>query len=136
MSGRHRVIVAGLLLLAVLAAIVLVAFAASACPTGTASNPCPGAGVNRAIVVGLAGVTVGLAVSPFAFLGEFVVRRRIVYRGAWARAGRRGVLAGLVVVALAGLRLGGALTVPVAIFVGLLAALVEWYAIRRLDAGS
>jgi hypothetical protein len=34
---------------------------------------------------------------------------------------------------VAGLRLGGALSVPVGIFVALLAALVEWLAIRRFD---
>ena len=70
---------------------------------------------------------------PFAFLGEFVVRRRIVYRGAWARAVRRGLLVGLVVITLAGLRLGGALSVPVAIFVVLLAGAAEWFAVRRVD---
>ena len=36
--------------------------------------------------------------------------------------------------ALGGLRLGGALTVPVAIFVVLLAGVVEWLSIRRFDA--
>lgn len=134
--GRHRAIVAALLLLGVLAAIVLVIFAAQACPSPQPANPCPAAAVNRVTVVALAAMTVGLVVSPFAFLGEFVVRRRIVYRGAWARAARRGALASLSVAALAGLRLGGALTVPVAIFVGLLAALIEWYAVRRLDIGA
>ena len=44
------------------------------------------------------------------------------------------MLAGVVIAALAGLRLGGALTVAVAIFVVLLAGLVEWFAVRRLDA--
>ena len=43
------------------------------------------------------------------------------------------LLVGVVVIALAGLRLGGALTVPVAIFVVLLAAAGEWFAVRRLD---
>jgi hypothetical protein len=38
------------------------------------------------------------------------------------------------VAALAGLRLGGALTVPVAIFVVLLGAAIEWLAIRRFDS--
>ena len=40
---------------------------------------------------------------------------------------------GAAVIALAGLRLGGALTVPVAIFVLLLAGAAEWFAVRRLD---
>ncbi len=69
--------------------------------------------------------------TPFAFLGEVMARRRIVYRGAWVRAVRRGVLVGLVVAALAGLRLGGSLSVPIAIFVIILAGVVEWYLARR-----
>ena len=133
MTGRHRSVVAALALLAVLASLLLVAFAANACPTQTSNNPCPGAGVNRLIVIALAALVVALTITPFAFLAEFVVRRRIAYRGAWGRAARRGVLCGVVVAALAGLRIGGALTVPVAIFVVLLAALVEWFAARRFD---
>jgi hypothetical protein len=133
-TGRHRTIVAALVLLAVLTFLLLLAFAANACPTETVANPCPAAGMNRAIVVALAALTVGLVVTPFAFLGEFVVRRRIAYRGGWGRAVRRGALCAVVVAALGALRVGGALTVPVAIFVVLLAALVEWSAARRFDA--
>ena len=133
MTGRHRTVVAALVLLAVLAFLLLVAFAANACPTETATSPCPSAGMNRGIVVALAALAVGLVVTPFAFLGEFVVRRRIAYRGGWGRAIRRGALCGAVVAALGALRVGGALTVPVAIFVVLLAALVEWSAARRFD---
>jgi hypothetical protein len=44
------------------------------------------------------------------------------------------VLAGAVVVVLAGLRLGGALSVPGALFVLLLAGSIEWFAARRFDA--
>jgi hypothetical protein len=83
------------------------------------------------VVVVLASVSAGLLVTPFAFLAEVVARRRIVYRGAWLRAARRGVLVGLVVATLAGLRLGGALSVPVAMFIIILAGVVEWLAVRR-----
>ena len=69
--------------------------------------------------------------APFAFLGEVLARRRIVYRGAWGRAARRGTLVGLVVAALAGLRLGGALNVPIGMFTIILAAVVEWLLARR-----
>lgn len=131
MSGRHRTIVAGLILLGVLAAIVLVAFASGACPVETELQPCPQAPRNLVIAVGLAATSAALLVTPFAFLGEVISRRRIVYRGAWARAARRGALVGLVLAALAGLRLGGALSVPIAIFVVILAAVVEWFAARR-----
>ncbi len=90
--------------------------------------------MNRTIVIGLAALAVALSITPFAFLAEFIVRRRIAYRGGWGRAVRRGVLGGAIVAALAALRVGGALTVPVAVFVVLLAALVEWLAARRFDA--
>ena len=133
MTGRHRTIVAALVLLAMLAFVLLAAFATHACPAPTATNRCPQAGMNRAIAIVLAALAATLTITPFAFLAEFVVRRRIAYRGGWARAARRGILAGAVVAAVAGLRLGGALIVPVAIFVLLLATLVEWFAARRLD---
>lgn len=84
-------------------------------------------------MVTLAAMSAGLAVVPFALLAEFAVRRRIIYRGAWARAGRRGLVVAAAIGALAGLRLGGALSVPVAIFVLSLAAALEWLAIRRFD---
>jgi hypothetical protein len=41
------------------------------------------------------------------------------------------VLVGLVIAALAGLRLGGALSVPIAIFIVILAGVAEWFAARR-----
>jgi hypothetical protein len=132
-TGHHRAVVVALALLAVLAVLVLVVFAGNACPSATPNNACAGAAVNRIVVVGLAAVAVALTITPFAFLGEFLVRRRIAYRGGWFRAARRGVLGGAAVAALAALRLGGALNVPVAIFVLLLAFLVEWFAVRRLD---
>jgi hypothetical protein len=72
-------------------------------------------------------------VMPFAFLAEFAVRRRIIYRGAWGRATRRGLLVAATIAAIAGLRLGGALSVPVALFVISLAVAVEWVALRRFD---
>lgn len=130
MSGRHRTIVAALFLLGVLAVALLLAFAGNACPVETERQPCPDATRNLVIAIGLAAAAVGLLVTPFAFLGEFVARRRIVYRGAWARAARRGLLVGLVLAALAGLRLGGALSVPTVLFVLILAGVAEWFAVR------
>jgi hypothetical protein len=133
MTGRSRLAVAALMLAGLLAALLLLVFAATACPTDTPSRPCPAAALNRAVVVALAAASVTLMVVPFAFLAEFAMRRRIVYNGAWGRAGRRGLLAGVLVATLAGLRLGEALSVPVGIFVLLLLAMVEWFAIRRFD---
>jgi hypothetical protein len=130
MSGGHRTIVAALFLLGILALVTLVAFAGNACPVETEQQPCPDATRNLILGIGLAAAAVGLLVTPFAFLGEFVTRRRIVYRGAWARAVRRGLLAGLVVATLAGLRLAGALNIPTALFVLMLAGVAEWFAAR------
>jgi MFS family permease len=131
MSGRHRTIVAGLLLLGVLALVILVAFAGSACPAETEAQPCPDAGRNVVVAVVLAVGAVVLIVTPFAFMGEVLARRRIVYRGAWGRAARRGILAGLVVATLAGLRLAGVLSVPTGLFTLVLAAVIEWFFVRN-----
>jgi MFS family permease len=131
MSGRHRVTVGVLLLSGILGIVLLLAFASTNCPVETELQPCPQAPRNLVIAVGLAALAAGLLVTPFAFLGEVLARRRIVYRGAWGRAARRGTLVGLVVAALAGLRLGGALSVPIALFTVILAAAVEWLLARR-----
>jgi hypothetical protein len=131
MSGQHRVAVICLILAAVLVAVLLVAFAGSSCPVETAAQPCPDATRNVVLVILLAAAAIGLLVTPFAFLGEVLARRRIVYRGAWGRAARRGTLAAVVVAALGGLRLGGALSVSIGIFVVVLAGVVEWLAVRR-----
>jgi hypothetical protein len=128
-----RLAVATLVLLALLATVVLVGFASVSCATDQPGRPCPEAGFNRAVMVTLVGMAAGLVVTPFAFLAEFALRRRIEYRGAWGRAMRRGLLAGLAVAALAGLRVGGALEVPAALFVLAMVVLVEGFAVRRFD---
>jgi hypothetical protein len=133
-NARQRLLVIVLVLGALACAGGLVLFAMNACPAAGANRPCPGATFNRIVVMGLAALGTLLLVAPFAFLAEFVVRRRIVYRGAWGRAARRGLLLAAVVAALAGLRLGGALTVPVALFAITLAGIVEWFALHRFDA--
>lgn len=131
--GRHRATVAALVLLGVLAGLLLVVIASRLCPAELPGQPCGNVATNRALVVGLAALTMALIVTPFAFLAELLARRRIVYRGAWWRAARRGIFAGLAVAALGGLRLGGALTVPVAIFVVAAAIGLEWFASRNVD---
>lgn len=133
MSDRTRLVVAGLALLAVLAGMAVLIFAANACPTDAPARPCPAAATNRLVVVGLAAAAIGLLVTPFAFTAEFAARRRIVFRGAWGRAVRRGLLAAALVAVLAGLRLGGALSVPGTLFLLTLVAMVEWFAVRRFD---
>ena len=133
MRSGTRLAVAAFVVMALGSAGVLLLFAQNACATDLPARPCPEAGFNRAVVVSLVGLTAALAVTPFAFLAEFAARRRIVYRGTWGRAMRRGLLAGLTLAALAGLRVGGALTVPAALFVLFLAGLAEWFAVRRFD---
>jgi hypothetical protein len=130
-SRRQRVTVALLILGGLLGVVVLVAVAGRLCPSETAIRSCPDAARNRIVVVGLAGTVTALLVAPFAFLGEVVARRRIVYRGAWSRAARRAAIIGLAIVTLAGLRLGGALSVPIVMFVTILAGVAEWFFARR-----
>jgi hypothetical protein len=131
MSGSNRTVVAGLFLLGVLAVVLLLAFAGNACPVQTQFQPCPDATRNLVVGIALGSSAVGLLVAPFAFMGEVLARRRIVYRGAWGRAARRGILAALLVATLAGLRLGGALNVPTALFVLILAGVIEWFFARN-----
>jgi hypothetical protein len=133
MTARSRIAVAALVLVALLAGVVLLAFVGNACAGDLPGRPCPDAGANRAVVVALAAITAGVAVMPFAFLAEFAVRRRIIYRGTWGRAIRRGLLVGAAIAAIAGLRLGGALSVPVALFVISLAVATVWIALRGFD---
>jgi hypothetical protein len=132
-SGRTRLALAALLLLAVLAALLLVVYAGNACATDLVDAPCPDAGAHRGMVVALLALTAWLLVVPFAFLAEFAMRRRIVFRGMWGRALRRGFLVGVAVAALAGLKLGGALSVPTSLFVVIMVVLLEWFAVRRFD---
>lgn len=131
MSARHRLIVGALLVTSVLTLFALLGFASIACPVDTAAQPCPQAGRNLAVGIALASLATALLVTPFAFLAEVVARRRIVYRGAWRRAARRGILVAVVVATFAGLRLGGTLSVPIALFTLVVAGTVEWLAIRR-----
>ena len=133
MTRASRLAVLGLVLLALVIGAGLVGFAASTCPQELPGQPCPDAGRNQAVAVLLAALAVAALAAPFAFLGEFAVRRRIAYRGAWARAARRGLLAGGVVAALGGLRMGDALSPAGLLFVLLLAGVAEWFGIRWLD---
>jgi O-antigen/teichoic acid export membrane protein len=135
-THAHRIAVGVLLLGALLTGAALLAFASVACPTQTDLQACANAALNRAVVLAMAAGFVVLLVTPFAFLGEFAARRRSTGNGAWLRAARRGLLAGAVVAALGALRLGDALSVPVLLFVVVLAVMVEWYAVRRFDASG
>lgn len=131
MSSPDRTAVAALLLVGILGMLLLLVFASAACPAATEMQPCPDATRNLVVGIGLASASAALLVTPFAFLGEVMARRRIVYRGAWWRAARRGLLVGGVLAALAGLRLADVLSVPIGLFVIMLAAVMEWFLARR-----
>jgi hypothetical protein len=124
-SWRQRGAVLALIAAAALSGLALVAFASTACPFDLPERPCPDYARNRVVVVALAALSAGLAVAPFAFLADFVAKRRIVYRGAGGRAARRGAPAAAAATVLAGLRLGEVMSVPVVIFVVILAFLVD-----------
>ena len=114
MSVGHRVAIVLLIAAGTLTGVGLVLFATNACSGPTDIDPCASAAVNRGVVVALAAAAAGLIVTPFALLAEYATRRRIVYRGAWSRAARRGAVVAIVIAVLAGLRLGGALSAPLA----------------------
>ena len=134
MTVRDRVLVAALVLVGVAAAIGVVALAANLCPGPTPDDPCVDADRNRAIVVVTAAVALGSVVTAIAFVGDYLTHNRIVYRGAWPRAARRGLLTAVALAAIAGLRLVDALNPFSAAVVVAVAVAVEWLAIRRLDA--
>jgi hypothetical protein len=133
-TTRDRVLVAVLLIGGVLAAVAVVVLASQLCPGPTPNDPCPDADRNRILVVALAATAVFGVMAGLAFVADYAIHQRIVYRGAWGRAVRRGVLAGLVLAAVAGLRLVDALTVFSALVVIVVAGAAEWLATRRLDA--
>jgi hypothetical protein len=133
-TARDRVLAAALLLVGVAAGIGVVVLAANLCPGPTADDPCPDADRNRALVVGTAAVAIGALVTGVAFVADYLTHNRIVYRGAWPRAIRRGALTGLALAAIAGLRLVDALNPFSAGVVVAVAIAIEWFAARRLDA--
>lgn len=73
------------------------------------------------------GGAVALTLAPLLWLAGFVLRgpRAIAYRGDWWRAARRALLVGLIVTLLVVLRGQGLLTVPLALFVIAMAAVIE-----------
>ena len=77
------------------------------------------------IGAGLIGLAVGLTTTPVAWLLVFGHHRRISYRGDWTRAARRGAWIGLIVAIFIVLRLQGALELPIALFILVLAVVAE-----------
>ena len=77
------------------------------------------------IGAGLIGLAVALTTTPVAWLLVFGRHRRIAYHGDWTRAARRGAWIGLIVAIFIVLRLQGALELPIALFILVLAVVAE-----------
>jgi hypothetical protein len=91
----------------------------------TTHSPVGDSGVEMAGAV-LLGTAVGLTSAPVYWVAAFLGHRGIAYRGDWMRAGRRAVLTGLVVTLLVVLRALEAFSLPLAVFVIVMAGLVEF----------
>jgi hypothetical protein len=71
------------------------------------------------------GIAVGLTTLPLFWLAAFARHRRIAYRGDWLRATRRGAWVGVVVALMVALRVEGAFSLPIAVFVVVLVVFLE-----------
>jgi len=74
---------------------------------------------------GLMGVAVGLTCAPLFWLVAFGRHGRIAYRGDWLRAVRRGAWVAVVVAVFVVLRLQGAFSLPIALFVIVIVSVAE-----------
>src|SRR5450830_988026 len=82
----------------------------------------PAAGLLGAMLMGAA---IGLTCVPLFWLTVFGRHQRIAYRGDWLRAARRGAWIAVVVTVFVVLRLQGAFSLPVALFVLVMVAVAE-----------
>ncbi len=73
----------------------------------------------------LMGVAVGLTCIPLLWLVVFGRHGRIAYRGDWVRAVRRGAWVTVVVTVFVVLRLQGAFSLPIALFVVVIVSVAE-----------
>jgi hypothetical protein len=73
----------------------------------------------------LLGAAIALTLVPIFWLAAFVRHRSIAYKGDWLRAGRRAALVGLVIVLFVILRGQDALNLPLALFIVVMAGLIE-----------
>ena len=73
----------------------------------------------------LIGLAVAATLAPLLWLAAFARHHRIAYRGDWWRAGRRAALAGLVAFLFVLLRGQDALSLPLGLFIVVMAVLVE-----------
>ena len=71
------------------------------------------------------GTAVGLVATPLFWLAVFARHGRIAYRGDWLRAGRRGLWIGLVIGLFVELRVLGAFSIPIGLFILVLVVFAE-----------
>jgi len=74
---------------------------------------------------GLIGLAIGLTCIPLFWLVAFGRHGRIAYRGDWVRAARRGAWVAIVVAVFVVLRLQGAFSLPIALFVIVIVSVAE-----------
>ncbi len=82
----------------------------------------PTAGFVGALLIGL---SLGLTAIPLFWLAVFARHRRIAYRGDWTRATRRGAWIAVVAGLLVALRVQGAFSLPIAVFVIVMVVFAE-----------
>ena len=82
----------------------------------------PGAGLLGA---GLMGIAIGLTCIPLFWLVVFGRHGRMAYRGDWIRAVRRGAWVAIVVAVFVVLRLQGAFSLPIVLFVLVIVSVAE-----------
>ncbi|MGZ6269143.1 MAG: hypothetical protein ACXWMU_01060 [Candidatus Limnocylindrales bacterium] len=71
------------------------------------------------------GLAMGATTAPLFWLAVFARHRRIAYRGDWLRAGRRAAWVCVVTTLFVVLRVQGALSLPIAVFVAAMVVFAE-----------
>jgi hypothetical protein len=117
MNARDRATSLGLFAAALMAWMVVAGFFVTRSPVGD---------VGVQVVGGLmVGVAVALVSIPLFWLAVFGRHARIAYRGDWAKAIRRGAVAGFVAALFVVLRSQDAFSWPLALFVVAMAVFIE-----------
>lgn len=116
MAARDRVLVLGLLAVAVLAWLTIAVVMNVTYPDDQGLRVGVGAGL---------GLAVALTATPLAWLAAFGRRGRLARAGDWVRATRRGALLGALIALLAVLQLTGTTSLPIVAFAIVLVIFVE-----------
>jgi hypothetical protein len=117
MASRDRLLALGLLGAALVVWILVAIVLTTRDPVAE-----PTAGVVGAVLIGLA---LALTVMPILWLVTYARQRGMTYLGDWTRAIRRGAWVGGIAAVFIVLRLQGALELPIALFIIVLAVVAE-----------